>query len=275
MTGPISLWDWRRTITDLYADIRGHQDPRAAHRRWQAARSELFANHPQSPIDEDKRNGKIGPYLFEYDPSLRLFVGLEPMRDARSERIDTGADGIVELYPFARTSGLLPTLGKELTIYWITGYGGGAFLPFADATNGKETYGGGRYLLDTIKGADLGSTPDGRTILDFNFAYYPSCAYSARFVCPLAPASNRLSAPVRGGNDRRLRDLYAARLSDGHRGRHGDHHDRGGDQAPNSGDGGAIPNVLAWAMSGSAVRLKRGVTQAPHEPERWRHRSRR
>ena len=50
---------------------------------------------------------------------------------------------------------------------------GGAFLPFADKTSGVESYGGGRYLLDTIKGADLGRDEDGLTILDFNFAYNP------------------------------------------------------------------------------------------------------
>ena len=57
----------------------------------------------------------------------------------------------------------------------------------------------GRYLLDTIKSADLGAAPDGRTVLDFNFAYNPSCAYSDRYVCPLAPRANRLPAPVRAG----------------------------------------------------------------------------
>jgi hypothetical protein len=90
-------------------------------------------------------------------------------------------------------------LGGELTLYWLTGYGGGVFLPFLDATSGKETYGGGRYLLDTIKSADHGTLADGRTILDFNFAYNPSCYYSPRWICPLSPRSNRLPAPVRGG----------------------------------------------------------------------------
>jgi uncharacterized protein (DUF1684 family) len=201
MTGALSLWDWRRTIADLYAEIRSHEDPLVAQQLWQARRARLFAHHPQSPLDEQERNRKAGPYLFEYDPSLRLLVELEPVsdNDGVAERIDTGADGIVELHPLARTSGLRAALGGELTIYWIGGYGGGAFLPFSDATNGTETYGGGRYLLDTIKGADLGVAPDGRTILDFNFAYYPSCAYSARFVCPLAPTSNRLSRSIRAG----------------------------------------------------------------------------
>ena len=82
----------------------------------------------------------------------------------------------MRLRPFARTDGLAAALGRELTLFWVEGYGGGVFLPFADATSGRESYGGGRYLLDGIKGADLGFAADGRAVLDFNFAYFPSCA---------------------------------------------------------------------------------------------------
>jgi hypothetical protein len=113
--------------------------------------------------------------------------------------MEVGDDGEVRLSPVARTCGLASRLGNELTLYWIDGYGGGLFLPFRDATSGHATFGGGRYLLDTIKGADLGQAPDGRVILDFNFAYNPSCAYADRWICPLAPAENRLSHPIRAG----------------------------------------------------------------------------
>ena len=74
----------------------------------------------------------------------------------------------------------------------------GVFLPFADATRGSETYGGGRYLLDTVKGADLGEA-DGRLVLDFNFAYNPSCSYDPQWDCPLAPPPNWLRVPVEAG----------------------------------------------------------------------------
>jgi uncharacterized protein (DUF1684 family) len=85
-----------------------------------------------------------------------------------------------------------------LTLFWIQGYGGGLFLPFKDSTNGSETYGGGRYLYDTIKGADLGASPDA-VLLDFNFAYNPSCAYSPQWTCPLAPAENTLRVRIEAG----------------------------------------------------------------------------
>ncbi len=105
------------------------------------------------------------------------------------------------MHAFTRTTGLEARLGGELTLYWIEGYGGGVFLPFVDVTSGSETYGGGRYLLDTIKGADLGVVrPDGSAECSISTSpIFPSCAYSSRYVCPLAPLDNRLKGAVRAG----------------------------------------------------------------------------
>ncbi|MEA2154314.1 MAG: uncharacterized protein QOE11_454, partial [Solirubrobacteraceae bacterium] len=85
-----------------------------------------------------------------------------------------------------------------LDLFWLDAYGGGLFVPFADATSAGESYGAGRYALDTIKGADLG-TQDGLLVLDLNFSYQPSCSYDARWSCPLAPPANRLDVAVRAG----------------------------------------------------------------------------
>jgi hypothetical protein len=74
-----------------------------------------------------------------------------------------------------------------------------------DALAGRLTYGGGRYLLDTVKGADLGGAAgvgDGAAqtlVIDLNFAYNPSCAYDPAWACPLAPAGNVLGLPVMAG----------------------------------------------------------------------------
>jgi uncharacterized protein (DUF1684 family) len=86
----------------------------------------------------------------------------------------------------------------DLDLFWFDDYAGGLFLPFRDATSGTETYGGGRYLLDGAKSADLGAV-DGRLVLDFNFAYHPSCVHDPRWACPLAPPQNRLPVRVEGG----------------------------------------------------------------------------
>lgn len=193
------LWDWRQQIADLYHDVRRGQDAAMAWRHWCATRAALFRTHPQSPIEPAGRTGYEAPAMFPYDPAWRLEVRLVPAPPQRLA-VATGADGTTAMRAFARTDGLRERLNGELILYWIEGYGGGVFLPFADATSGAETYGGGRYLLDTIKGADLGAVrPGGTLLLDFNFAYFPSCAYSSRYVCPLAPPENRLPIAVRAG----------------------------------------------------------------------------
>ena len=76
----------------------------------------------------------------------------------------------------------------------------GLFMPFRDATSGTETYAAGRYLLDSAKSADLGGDPGrGTLILDFNFAFQPSCAFDPKWACPLAPPENHLDIPIRAG----------------------------------------------------------------------------
>ncbi|WP_339651819.1 DUF1684 domain-containing protein [uncultured Maribacter sp.] len=66
------------------------------------------------------------------------------------------------------------------------------FLPFTDATNGEETYGGGRYL-------DLRIPEGNEIVLNFNKAYNPYCAYNKKFSCPLVPAVNNIASKVMAG----------------------------------------------------------------------------
>lgn len=195
---PYALADWRRCINDLYARIRANPKPDAAHEDWLATRSLLFRYHPMSPLSDTERGQFEALASFPYDPSLRFSVGLEAVAGPALE-FELGRDGIMLARPQARTKGLIGELGSELTLYWIEGYGGGLFLPFRDATSGEETYGGGRYLIDAIKGSDLGLDDAGKLILDFNFAYTPSCAWSDAYVCPLAPEENTLPTPIRAG----------------------------------------------------------------------------
>lgn len=193
-----TLHDWRRQVADLYAAVRAMPE-REGWAHWRSVRDRLFREHPQSPLAASRRAQFRGIDCFSYDPALRFTVGMGPAVDREAIELEAGKDGTVTLLPFALTIGLEAALGRELTLYWIEGYGGGVFLPFGDATNGRESFAGGRYLLDTIKSADLGSSPDGQLILDFNFAYYPSCAYSEAWVCPLSPIENRLPVAIRGG----------------------------------------------------------------------------
>ncbi len=193
-----ALWDWRRKVANLYAEVRAEAEPERAWTQWRQARDTLLRNHAQSPLALYRRRGFAGLPFFPYDPALRFAVEVTAIEEP-AVSFEAGHDGALAMQPFGRTEGLADVLGGELTLFWLTGYCGGVFLPFADTTSGTDTYGAGRYLLDTIKSADLGSDPSGKLILDFNFAYNPSCSYSDRYVCPLAPPRNRLPRPVRAG----------------------------------------------------------------------------
>jgi uncharacterized protein (DUF1684 family) len=189
----LDLLDWKRRIFELYAEIRCAADPAQAWLRWRAVRDELFRSHPQSPLPVQRRAQFDAVDYFPYDPGLRFAVEVEPV-EPEPLRI-AGRSG--SRIRFTRFGVVDFELGR-LELYWLEGYGGGVFLPFADATSGTETYGAGRYLLDSVKGADLG-TDDGRLVLDLNFAYNPSCSYDDRWACPLAPPANRLAVEVRAG----------------------------------------------------------------------------
>jgi uncharacterized protein (DUF1684 family) len=187
----LELLDWKRRVFELYAEIRADPQPERAWRHWRDVREELFRSHPQSP----SRTAR--PRYFDYDEALRVHGTVEPADRERRE-IATSGEEPYAFTRFARTRFELAGEQLSLELYGLDGYGGGAFLSFADATSGSETYGACRYLLDTVKGADLGEQ-DGKLVLDFNFAFNPSCAYDPRWVCPLAPPGNRLPVPVRGG----------------------------------------------------------------------------
>jgi uncharacterized protein (DUF1684 family) len=113
--------------------------------------------------------------------------------------------------PFERVAVLrLPGLGS-LDAWWLDSYGGGLFVPVKDGLAGTRTYGAGRYLLDTVKGSDLGGDLDpatgrGSLVVDLNFAYNPSCAYDPAWMCPLAPPGNTLADPVPAGELYPLRE---------------------------------------------------------------------
>ena len=182
---------------ELYAEVRRLRDPAAAWSLWRDTRDTLFASHPQTPLPPGTRASFDGLSYYDYDPGLRVLATVEPAERVRREIVTSG-EHPYSFTRFARAAFSLHGQGLSLDLYWLDGYGGGVYLCFADATSGDETYGAGRYLLDTVKGSDLG-TEDGRLVLDFNFAYNPSCCYDPRWVCPLAPPGNRLPVAIRGG----------------------------------------------------------------------------
>ncbi len=192
----VELADWRERVAELY--LAEPREGEAGFQAWRRARERLFLTHPSSALTARQRRLAGGLPWFAYEPAARVETRLGPAEPDGELAIDTGGeDGTVRY----RRVGRLATPFGDLTLFWTLGYGGGLFLPFRDAAAGRETYGAGRYLTDTIKGTfGRGVVVDGdRVVLDFNYAYNPSCAYNPRWACPLAPPENWLEEPIRAG----------------------------------------------------------------------------
>ncbi len=200
VTTSLTLLEWRRQVGALYAAVRSAADPVAAWEDWRTGRDELFRDHPDSPLPPARRGEFAGLPFPAYDASLRWEAELDPDVEPAHLEVPTGTDGIV---PFDRIGRLRLPLG-DLDVWSLGSYGGGVFVPVKDASAGRTSYGGGRYLLDTVKGADLGGDVDpatgrGTLVVDLNFAYHPSCAYDPAWACPLAPPGNVLPVAVAAG----------------------------------------------------------------------------
>ena len=235
----LSLADWRRQVGEIYVNVRrlARTDPAAALEHWRTERERLFREHPQSPVLPAERPTFHAQH-FDHDPSLRFELVVRPIGAAEPDAAaaSTAASATVEAgdvataisavsasqfgLSFAPPLLELPTSGggamafrkvgsvdipfvagpRSLSVYWMEGYAGGLFVPFRDATNGHETYGAGRYAIDAAKSADLGGDlVRGTIVIDFNFAYQPSCAFDPKWSCPLAPRENWLGEPIRAG----------------------------------------------------------------------------
>jgi uncharacterized protein (DUF1684 family) len=186
----LTLLDYRRRTHALYAQVRevATRDPAEAHARWREGRGDLFAHHPDSPSHEAVL--RYAPY----DPAFRFEVEVDVSGEGERIHLPRSGEGTMGA---ARVGRVHLPIG-DLDLWWLDDYGGGLFVPLRDATAGDTTYGGGRYLLDTAKGADLGGG-DGSLVVDCNFAYHPSCYYDPIWSCPLAPPGNRIGSRVDAG----------------------------------------------------------------------------
>jgi uncharacterized protein len=186
----LELADWRARVAALYLSDVDIGD-------FRAQRDELFTHHPQSPIPAHERGSFAGLRYFPVDQGASVEAELRPA--SGNIVIDTGGpDGKIT---YSRV-GIAATPWGELTVWWIDAYGGGLFLPVRDGTCGHQSYGGGRYLTDTVKGTHGGGLVwlgGQRVRLDMNYLYNPSCAYNEEWACPLAPPENRVDAPIPAG----------------------------------------------------------------------------
>jgi uncharacterized protein (DUF1684 family) len=195
----LTLLDYRRRVGDMYQQARQHtQDAATRLQQFRAARDELFEHHSQSPLSPEQQQRFGGLRYYPYNPALRFEVAVDSDVAPDVLEAELHDDGQMRMRRCGNIHLMIAEQPVTLSLFWMLGYGGGMFLPFRDRTNGQTTYGGGRYLLDTIKHADLGQI-DGRLVVDFNYAYNPSCAYNPRWDCPLAPFENWLPVAIEAG----------------------------------------------------------------------------
>lgn len=193
----LDLVHWRRRVFALYASVRAQERPEVAHALWRAGRDALFWEHPQSPLPPSSPLRQSGLRYWPYDGALRFELPLATARVTKKLSVPTDSETTTVMRSIGSVQLPLP-VEATVEVWWLEEYGGGVFLPLRDGTAGSTSYGGGRYLLDTVKGADLGCGPMTLTV-DLNFLYHPSCFYSSDWQCPLAPPENTVSALVCAG----------------------------------------------------------------------------
>lgn len=209
----LDLHDWRTRVAEMYRRrdeaLRSGYDADETLQRFRLEKDVLFKGHPQSPLGPEARAAFTGLAYFAYEPALRVEAELAPAAEtAPTVEAPSSGPHAMPLRPAGEVRFALGGQPQRLAVYWIDVYGGGLLLPFRDATCPDESYGAGRYLFDTVKGSTFERLDDltaalgyagGRVVLDFNYGYNPSCAYDARWVCPLAPRENWLAVPIRAG----------------------------------------------------------------------------
>jgi uncharacterized protein (DUF1684 family) len=215
MSEYLDLYDFRLRVKAMYAQRNeatlAGEDAQNVLERFRRQKDAIFASHPQSALDQEQRQHFTGLRYFPYNPALRFAVTVNTQVEPLQQQIMMNAQETMCMTTIGSVHFLVEDTPVSLSLYWLDIYGGGLFLPFRDTTCPQSSYGGGRYLFDTIKGndtlflhakdnslADIVDT-EARLVLDFNYAYNPSCAYNDHWTCPLAPVENRLTVPITAG----------------------------------------------------------------------------
>jgi uncharacterized protein (DUF1684 family) len=169
------------------------QDPILMER---AAKDEAFRSGTNSPIPENDRSSFQGLDYYPINLDLRFSLKLNRYSRPGKIRLATNTGEIRSGLLYGYFEFMVENQTCRLQVYRledVTENGGPSlFIPFRDATSGKETYGSCRYI-------DLKENISGIYELDFNRAYNPYCAFNNQYSCPLPPPENVLSVPIRAG----------------------------------------------------------------------------
>jgi uncharacterized protein (DUF1684 family) len=161
---------------------------------FRAEKDAFFRDHPSSPLTDAQRAAFEGLAYFDEEPALVLRAPVE------TDGVDTDepivmqtTTGDTQTYRRAGVARFEVEGQPAQVTLFASDDMDELFLPFRDATSGRETYGAGRYLEVEPPGAD------GSVEIDFNLAYNPYCAYNPEWSCPIPPGENWLAVPIRAG----------------------------------------------------------------------------
>ena len=158
---------------------------------FRRAKDEFFATDPHAPLTPEQQRDFRGLNYYDDAPELAIVATPEVFDEQQLVEMQTSTGESADYLRWARVPFSVDGKEAALTLYRDPATNA-IFLPFQDANRGGETYGAGRYL-------DVHELPDGRVVLDFNYAYNPYCAYNDDWSCPLPPPENRLDVAIRAG----------------------------------------------------------------------------
>lgn len=156
---------------------------------FRAGKDEFFANSSNSPLTPEQRESFTALSYFPENAALRLEVEVPKFAEQVQVQMPTSTGDIKTYTRYGRFAFQVEGARAELTLFHSPH---GYFLLFVDSLAGKETYGAGRYL-------EPKELENGMFLVDFNYAYNPYCAYNEMWNCPIPPAENRLTVPIRAG----------------------------------------------------------------------------
>jgi uncharacterized protein (DUF1684 family) len=139
-------------------------------------------------------------HFFPPDSNYRVTATFEKVDDPAGFKMPTSQRSLQQYYRYGKISFVINGRSCQLTVYQSKDlmqreeYKNYLFIPFTDATNGTDTYEGGRYIDLSIP-----DIKDTEVIVDFNKAYNPYCCYTTGYDCPIPPKENALPIAVNAG----------------------------------------------------------------------------
>ena len=154
-------------------------------------KDEFYRTSHDSPLDRSQRKFFHGLQYFAENSDLVVTAALEAPENPGQITLETST-GDSQTYRRAGVVNFAVDGEPTRITLFQSDQSDQFFVPFRDATSGRETYGAGRYL-------EVDPSQDGKVVVDFNYAYNPYCAYNAQWSCPLPPVENWLPLAIRAG----------------------------------------------------------------------------